>query len=146
MPRAWLVMHFNFAAVEMHYPLPHCADISSPYTFKKHQWMSMGAICSAVRNSITHLCFIHTSMQDAIFADCSAVAMSHDNQCNATLVGRFNLYNTTTNIRLKSYRTQKIGGIIYGTPLITLNGKLRRDYVLVQLTVQLWDIRGTVKA
>jgi hypothetical protein len=47
-------------------------------------------------------------MSDAILVDCSAVA-----------VGRFNLYYNTTNIRLRSYRlTQKIGGIIYGTPLV----------------------------
>jgi hypothetical protein len=36
-------------------------------------------------------------------------------------VGRFNLYYTTTNLWLRSYRLtkKKIGGIIYETPLVT---------------------------
>jgi hypothetical protein len=37
-------------------------------------------------------------MSDAILVGCSAVAMSHNNQTNSTLVGRFNLYYNTTNM------------------------------------------------
>jgi len=42
----------------------------SPLTFSKCQWMSMGAIFSTWRNSMTHLCLIHTSMSDTILSDC----------------------------------------------------------------------------
>ena len=75
------------------------STVWSPETFSKHQWMSMGAISSAWRNSITHLCFIHNSMSDAILSDCSSVAVCHTAaKCNATLERRFNLCCHTTNI------------------------------------------------
>jgi hypothetical protein len=45
--------------------------------------------------------------------------LSHDNQTNSTLAGRFNLYYNTTNIQLGRYRfIQKIGAIIYGASFV----------------------------
>lgn len=63
--------------------------------------MSMGAIFSARRNLITHLCFIHTSMTDAILSDCSSVAIcSTATKANEILLGRFNFHCYITNTRL----------------------------------------------
>ena len=67
--------------------------------FSKCQWMSVGAFFSAWRNSVTHLCFILTSMSDAILSDCPSAAICHTaTECNGILVGRFKLCCRTTNI------------------------------------------------
>ena len=51
------------------------------------------------KNSVTHLCFIRTSMSDAIWSDClSAVSCCMVTKWNWILVRRFNLYCHTTNI------------------------------------------------
>ena len=47
-----------------------------PWPFSKRQWMSIDAIFSTWRNLETHLCFIGTSMSDAILSDCSSAAIS----------------------------------------------------------------------
>ena len=39
--------------------------------------MSVGAVVSAWRNSIPHLCFLHTSMSDNVLSDCHSAAISH---------------------------------------------------------------------
>jgi len=53
----------------------HCfavltSTVWSPETFSSW-WMQMGAIFSVHRNSVTHLCFICSSMSDNILSDCS---------------------------------------------------------------------------
>jgi hypothetical protein len=75
------------------------STVSSPYTFSKRQWMSVGAICSAVRNSVTHF---YVRRHFCWLLCCHY--LSHDNQTDSTFVGRFNLYYNTTNNRLWSYR------------------------------------------
>lgn len=45
------------------------STVLSPYTFNKYRWMSLGAICSAVRYSITPLCFFCT-LSYTILVDC----------------------------------------------------------------------------
>jgi hypothetical protein len=47
------------------------STVWSQYTFSKQQWLSVGAW----RNSLTHLCFVCTSMSDAILPDCSSAAI-----------------------------------------------------------------------
>ena len=37
-----------------------------PSVFSKYQWMSTGAVFSTWRNSVPHLCFIHSSMSNII--------------------------------------------------------------------------------
>ena len=59
------------------------------------QWMSF----FRWRNSVSHLCSVHTSMSDAILSDCPSAAICHTTtEYNRILVRRFNLYchNTTT--------------------------------------------------
>jgi len=76
----------------------HCltvliSAVQSPEMLNKHQLMSVVATCSAWRKSLTHLCFKHTSISDAVLLDCPSAAIC----CTATtynriLVGRFNIY------------------------------------------------------
>jgi len=49
----------------------------SPETLSKHQWMSVGAIFSPWRNSMTHLSLICAFMSDAILSDCPSAAICH---------------------------------------------------------------------
>ena len=73
----------------------------SPQTFSKCQRMSVGAIFSTWRNSIPHICIIHTSMSDAISSDCcSAAICPMAPKCNIILMGKFSLYCCATNIHL----------------------------------------------
>ena len=77
------------------------STVWSTQTFSKCRWMSLGAIFSAWRNSITHLCFICTSMSDANLSDGpSAVICRTATKFNGILAGRFNLYCHATSIRL----------------------------------------------
>ena len=81
----------------------HCAHIHclSLHTFSKRQWMSRGASFSAWRNSVTHLCFICTSISDTILSDFPSAAICHTAvKCNGILVGRFSLYCHNINIHL----------------------------------------------
>ena len=48
----------------------------SPSTFSKHWLMSLGATFSAWRNSMTCLCFMCTSVSDAILSDCPSAAVT----------------------------------------------------------------------
>ena len=62
------------------------------------QWMPF---FSTWRNSVTHLCFIHTSMSDAILSDCpSAAIYCMATACYGTLMGSFNPCCCTNNICL----------------------------------------------
>jgi hypothetical protein len=72
------------------------STVSSLYTFSK-QW----EIQQHVSVSYALLC-------QTPFWLTALLLLSHDNQTYSTLVGRFNLYNTTINIRIRSYGlTQK---------------------------------------
>lgn len=71
----------------------------SPETFSKYWQMSMCSIFSTCRNSLLHLCFIHTSVSDAILSNCSTAAICHTaTTCNKISVGKFHLYCHPTNI------------------------------------------------
>ena len=72
------------------------------FIYSYYQLMSIGVFFfSAWSNSVTHLCFICTSMSDAILSDCPFAAnCCTATKCNGILVGRFNLYCYTTNICL----------------------------------------------
>jgi len=97
--RMWLVFYVTVTTAEMQHPPPHCAhSVWSLKTFSKHKQMSVGAISSVWRNSVTHVCFIHTFMSDSILSDCPSAAICHTTTWNGILVGRFNLYWSTTNI------------------------------------------------
>ena len=81
-------------------PMSHCATSSiwSPQTFM-HWWTSTGTIFSEWRNLISHLCFVHTLMSDAIVSECPSAAVCHTTTtCNGMLVGRFSIYCYCTNI------------------------------------------------
>ena len=86
----------------MHHPLPYCDNIhclDETETFCKHQKMSMDAIFSTWRNSVTHLCVICSSISDTILSDCSSVAICHTAiKFNGILAGNFSFYSHTTNI------------------------------------------------
>jgi len=74
---------------EMH---PHCltmitSTIWSPQTFTKHQWMSVGASFSIWRNSVTHLCFKHTSMLDTTVRLPLCCYLSHSNKVKQNIGG-----------------------------------------------------------
>ena len=89
-----LVFHI-VATAETHHSIPHCAHIYCLVSLSTPncQWMSVGAIFSTRRNSVTHLCFIRTSMSDTIFSDCHSAAVGHMAiKCDGILVGRFSIY------------------------------------------------------
>jgi len=72
-----------------------------PQTFSKSCWMSVDAILSLWRNSMTHLYLIHTSMSDTVLSACRNTAICcTPTKCNEILMERFNLYCHTTNIYL----------------------------------------------
>ena len=61
--------------------------------------MPMGDFFSVWRNSVPHLCFICTSMSDAILTVCPSAAIClTETTWNGILVGRFNLYCCPSNI------------------------------------------------
>ena len=63
--------------------------------------MSTGTIFSAWRNSVTHLCFILTSIWDTVLSHCpSAAICCTATTCNGILVGGLNLYFHITDICL----------------------------------------------
>jgi len=73
----------------------------SPRTSCKHQWMSVGAIFSTQRNSITHFCFICASMSDTNLSECPFSVVCHTAaKWNRILLERFSHYCRTTNMGL----------------------------------------------
>ena len=52
----------------------------SPETVSNHWWMSMGAVFSTWRNSVTHLCFLYISTSGAIVSDCPSAVIRHTQQ------------------------------------------------------------------
>ena len=88
----------------------------SQWTFSKHWWMSLGAIFSTWRNSMTYLYFIHISTSDTILSHCPSAALCPTTtKCNGTLLGRFSLHYLITKIHLWcNSQHLKIGGITYG--------------------------------
>ena len=78
--------------------------------------MSVGALFSMQRNSVTHLCSIHTSTSDHILSDSAAICHAATTR-NGSSVGRFSLCFHTTAICHVGQRN-KTGGITFGAPLI----------------------------
>jgi hypothetical protein len=100
--RTWLVFHVTVTTTETHHPPPHCANIhcSVSVNLQKVSMNVIGcAIFSAWRNSITHLCFIYTSMSDSP----STVICHMATKFNGILVGRFNLYCHNQHLPLMSW-------------------------------------------
>ena len=85
--------------------------------------MTVGAIFSAWRNSIPHLCFICTSMSDAILSGCPSAAICHmATTCSAIWTRRFSLYcYTTTSTSDTVTQYNKTGGITFGAALMIEN-------------------------
>ena len=79
----------------------------SPLMLSRCWWMSVGAIFSTWRNSVTHLCFLCTSMSDTILSDCPSAAMCHmtTTTCDRILVGSLNCCCHTNTICLWHCRT-----------------------------------------
>jgi len=60
------------------------------------QWMPF---VPQKKHSMTHLCFIYTSMSDTILSDCPSAAIHHTaTKCNGILSGRFIFYCYISNI------------------------------------------------
>ena len=88
---------------EMHHPPPHCAHIHCLISIKVQRALTNASEChfSALRNSVTQLCILHTFVSDAILSVCPSAAICHTaTKCNGILVGRFSLYCHITNIQL----------------------------------------------
>jgi len=97
------------ATAETHHPpLIVLTSLWYPQMFSEHWRMSMGTIFSTWRNSVTHLCFMHTSMSDTTLSDCPSAVIWHTaTKCNGILVGRFNLYcHTNTSPPLRSWASR----------------------------------------
>ena len=97
----------------------HCltvltSTVWSPLMPRKHLWMLMGAIFSTWKNSVTELCFIHTSVFSAILLDYPSAAICHHLPSLWILVGRFGLYcHTTTSTSDAVGKHDKTGGITF---------------------------------
>ena len=104
----WLIFNTTVTTAETHHPLSHCAQIHWLVSIKIQQTsidVSEYNFFSALRNSITHLCSICTSMSDTIVSDCpSAIRCHMATKCNRILAGKFNLYCHITNISLRCCR------------------------------------------
>ena len=69
------------------------------------QWVQF---FSAWRSSVTHICFIHTSMSETILSDCPSAAICRTTaKCNRILVGSFNLCWHITSICLWHHEPKK---------------------------------------
>jgi len=53
------------------------STVQSSKTCTKYQWMSVGTCFFSWRSSLTHLCFIHTSVSDTILSNCPSAAICH---------------------------------------------------------------------
>ena len=113
-------------------------------------WISMNEVLSTWRNSVPHLCFIHTSMSDAVVSDCSSAAICHTaTKCNRTVVGSFNciaLLPTLTFDIIGNHN--KIGGITSRATLIRFHkiwqhlnytASLLRQWFFLSGAIQLGD-------
>ena len=86
----------------------HCltvltATVWSPSKFSNCQWMSTDTIFSPLRDSMTHLCFIHSSMSEVILSDCPSTAILHMTSKYNDIKNtreKVHLYCHTTNICL----------------------------------------------
>jgi len=61
--RICLIFHIAVATAETHHSPPHCAHTQCLISINVDD-------CQWVFSSVTHLCFIRTSMSDAILSDC----------------------------------------------------------------------------
>ena len=76
----------------------HCRSVPPTTSNDECQWVPFFI---AWRNSVTHLCFICTSMSDAILLNCPSAAVCHmGTMYNGILMWKFNLYCHTANIHL----------------------------------------------
>lgn len=92
----------------------------SPSLFRKCWWMSMGAVFSTWRNSVTYFYFICTSVSDTILSDCTSAAIS----CMATKCSRI-LEKGSTSIAVPRVSTSgvtgqhnKIGSVAFRAALV----------------------------
>ena len=70
-----------------------------PETFRKYQCLSVGATFISSKTSVTHLCFMCSSMSDNVLSDCPSVAICYTaTWFNGILVGRYDPYCHPTNI------------------------------------------------
>ena len=123
----------NVSIAEKHHALPFCAHIHCLVsTFSKHQWMSMGTIFSAWRNSIAYFCFICISMSDAVLSDCSSASIGH----RATKCNKYWQKGSTSTVKpLTSApdvmgQHNKTGGVTFRAALIFK----QRGYLMVFAT------------
>ena len=98
----------------------HCLTVLtpaiwSPYTLTKHGWMSVGAIFSTWRNSVSYFCFLWTSVSDAVLSDCPSAVICHmAAKWNGILAGRFSLYRKPpVSASDVAGQHHKIGGITF---------------------------------
>jgi len=99
----WLLFHVTVATAETHHPPPHCPNIHCLVSVNVQQASKNVIGCNFFRMEEFNytLCFIRTSMSDAILSDCpSAVICRTATKFNGILAGRFNLYCHTNNIQL----------------------------------------------
>ena len=120
--RAWLVFHTAVVTIETHHPP---ASLIWQPLFGLHEHSARASECqwvpffSALRNSITHLCFILISMSDAIVSGCPSAAICHKakKRHSRIMAGRFNLYCHIT-ISDVPGQQNKIGGITFRASLV----------------------------
>ena len=94
------------------------------FSVNEYQWVSF---FSAWRNSVSHLCFIFTSMSNAILSDCHSAASCHmTTKFKGILAERFNFYSHTTNISAYANVGQenRIGGITSRAGLVIVCAKM----------------------
>jgi len=100
----WLVFHVAVATAETRHPPPDCANIRCLVSINVQQASVNVTGCNFFcmeELNYTHLCFIRTSMSDAILSVCpSAVICRTATKFNGILAGRFSLYCHINNIRL----------------------------------------------
>ena len=105
----------------MHHPSTMLTfTLWSPEMVSKCWWMSVDAIFSAQRNSVTHLCFIHTSVSGTILLDCPLLPSDTQQQ-----YVREYWWEGSTSIAIPPTSTSdivgqynKIGGITFRAALI----------------------------
>ena len=94
--RKWIVFHVAFATNETQHPLLQSGHSHCLVSVNVQQVLINVIGCNFFlpwRNSFSHLCFIKTSMSDAIVSNCPSAAICHIiTKCNGILVGRFTLY------------------------------------------------------
>jgi len=103
----------------------HCADTHCLVSINIPQSSINVSGChsSTWRNSVTHLCFICTSIPDGILSDCpSAAICCTAKKSKGTLVGGFIFYcvppTSTSGI---TDQRDKMGGATFGAPLVQMS-------------------------